>query len=187
MSYKYDIGTEPGQVAESPTFGVRFQALEHVWTLYFFAVWLANKTNFRTAFVKFRLLAGNFHKGQISEFFGSKKLKNLGKSASGGQSLTDRGFRRYVSCSLNIQEQFETKKFSIPRGLIGRNCDLRKAIFPIFKRLCLPDKAEFDRFPDTYELVWVFSIYWTNKTTNQLFCQAIWAPLSMTLAYYLFL
>ena len=132
-------------------------------------VWLANKTNFRTAFVKFRLPAGNFHKGQISEFFGSKKLKNLGKSASGGQSLTDRGFRRYVSCSLNIQEQFETKKFSIPRGLIGRNCDLRKAIFPIFKRLCLPDKAEFDRFPDTYELVSVYSIHWTNKTTNQLF------------------
>ena len=110
-------------------------------------VWLANKTNFRTAFVKFRLPAGNFHKGQISEFFGSKKLKNLGKSASGGQSLTDRGFRRYVSCSLNIQEQFETKKFSTSRGLIGQNRNFLKATFPTFKRLCLPDKAEFDRFP----------------------------------------
>ena len=116
-------------------------------------VWLANKTNFRTKFVKFRLPASNFHKGLISEFFGSKKLKNLEKSASGGQSLTDRGFRRYVSCSLNIQEQFETKKFSTPRGLIGLNCELQKTIFPKFKGLCLPDKTELDKFSSMYDLV----------------------------------
>ena len=36
----------------------------------------------------------------ICENFGSQKSKNPGKSASGGQRLTDRGFWRYVSCSL---------------------------------------------------------------------------------------
>ena len=140
-------------------------------------VWLANKTNFRTAFVKFRLPAGNFHKGQISEFFGSKKLKNLGKSASGGQSLTDRGFRRYVSCSLNIQEQFETKKFSTPRGLIGQNRDLRKAIFRTFKCLCLPDKTEFNRQTCTYGFVSTYSIKWEHKMDFQTFWSSDGPPL----------
>ena len=92
MSYKYDIGTEPGQVAESPTFGVRFQALEHVWTLYFFLIWLVHKRNFRTILINFIGGVRIFHEWQISEFFGSKKSKNLGKSASGRQSLTDSGF-----------------------------------------------------------------------------------------------
>ena len=91
--------------------------------------------------------------GTFLKFSGLKNQKNPGKSASGGQSLPDRGFQRCVFYSLNIQERFQTKKVSTPRGLIDLNCDLRIAIFPTFKGLCLPDKTELDQFSDMYELV----------------------------------
>ena len=51
---------------------------------------------------------------------------------------------------LGIQEYLG---LSIPRDLIGQNRDLRKAVFPTFKGLCLPDKTEFGRFSGMYELV----------------------------------
>ena len=55
----------------------------------------------------------------ITVFFWSRKSKNLEKSASGGQCLTDRQFQRYVSCRLNTCEHFHTNFFLTPRGLIG--------------------------------------------------------------------
>ena len=75
MSYKYDIGTEPGQVAESPTFGVRFQALEHVWTLYFFLIWLVHKRNFRTILINFIGGSAFFTSGEFLNFWGLKNQK----------------------------------------------------------------------------------------------------------------
>ena len=89
----------------------------------------------------------------ITVFFRYTKSKNMEKSASGGQCLTDRQFQRYVSCRLNTCEHFHTKFFLTPRGLIGQICDLRKANFSIFKWLCLPDRTEFDRFSGMYEFV----------------------------------
>ena len=89
----------------------------------------------------------------ITVFFWYQKLKNLEKSASGGQCLTDRQFQRYVSCRLNTCEHSHIIFFSIPRDLIGQICDLRKANFSTFKWLCLPDRTEFDRFSGMYEFV----------------------------------
>ena len=89
----------------------------------------------------------------ITVFFRYTKSKNMEKSASGGQCLTDRQFQRYVSCRLNTCEYLHRKSFSSPRDLIGQICDLRKANFSTFKWLCLPDRTEFDRFSGMYEFV----------------------------------
>ena len=39
------------------------------------------------------------------------------------------------------------------RGLNGQNRGLRKAVFLTFKRLCLQEKTEFDRFSGMIEIV----------------------------------
>ena len=89
----------------------------------------------------------------ITVFFRYTKSKNMEKSASGGQCLTDRQFQRYVSCRLNTCEHFHTNSFSTKRDLIGQISDLRKANFSTLKRLCLPDKTELDRFPGLHIFV----------------------------------
>ena len=131
---------------------------------YFFSRLLTIRTSaFRICKLNWPTPSAKFPNWHICKIFGSKKSKIPGKTASGGQSLADRGFWRYVSCSLESKEQPETKKFSTPCHLIGLNCDLRKAVFSTFKGLCLPDKTEFDRFSGMYEFVWVSSFTWYQK------------------------
>ena len=53
-----------------------------------------------------------WYKYRATLYFCMSKTKKSEKSASGGQGLTDRGNWRFVSCSLNLSQQSEHKKFS---------------------------------------------------------------------------